>query len=40
MEYISTSSVSVLVNGSPTDEVKMERSLCQCDPLSPLFYSG
>lgn len=34
-ECLSMPTVSVLVNGSPTDEFKVGRGLCQGDPLPP-----
>ena len=38
LECISTTTVYVLVNGSPTDELKLERGFRQGDPFS-LFSS-
>ncbi|GJX37277.1 putative RNA-directed DNA polymerase, eukaryota, reverse transcriptase zinc-binding domain protein, partial [Tanacetum coccineum] len=35
---LSSASISVLVNGSPSREFKMERGLCQGDPLSPFIF--
>ncbi|PNY15474.1 ribonuclease H [Trifolium pratense] len=37
-ECISTPMISVLINGSPSKEFKMERGLCQGDPLSPFLF--
>jgi len=37
-ECVCTSTASVLVNGSPTDEFPLERGLHQGDPLSPFLF--
>ncbi|XP_015963081.1 uncharacterized protein LOC107487015 [Arachis duranensis] len=37
-ECVSTATMSVLVNGSPSKPFKMERGLRQGDPLSPLLF--
>ncbi|GJR68620.1 putative RNA-directed DNA polymerase, eukaryota, reverse transcriptase zinc-binding domain protein [Tanacetum coccineum] len=35
---LSSASISVLLNGAPSKEFKMERGLCQGDPLSPFLF--
>jgi len=37
LECITIATSSDLVNGSLIEEFKLERALCQGDPLSPLF---
>jgi len=38
MECVSTTTTLVLVNGNPTNEFSLERSLRQGDPLSPFLF--
>lgn len=38
MECVTTTTVYVLVNRSPTNEFKFERGLRQRDPLSPFLF--
>lgn len=37
-ECLSSARIAALVNGSPTNEIQMERGLRQGDPLSPLLF--
>ncbi|GKV50356.1 hypothetical protein SLEP1_g57064 [Rubroshorea leprosula] len=37
-ECLQTASASVLVNGSPTEEFKMEKGLRQGDPIAPFLF--
>lgn len=37
-ECVTTSTASILVNGSPTDEFPLKRGLLQGDPLSPFRF--
>ncbi|GJW12416.1 hypothetical protein Tco_1578243 [Tanacetum coccineum] len=34
----SSASISIMINGPPSNEFKMERGLCQGDPLSPFLF--
>ena len=37
-DFLVSSSVSILINGNPTCEFKLERGLCQEDLLSPFLF--
>ncbi|XP_038704713.1 uncharacterized protein LOC120000656 [Tripterygium wilfordii] len=39
MECVSTACVSILVNGSPTKEIRMQKGIRQGDPLSPFLFN-
>lgn len=36
---VTSANLSILINGSPSSEFKMERGLRQRDPLSPLLFN-
>lgn len=38
MSYVTTTSVSTLVEGSPTEIIRHKKGLRQGDPLSPLLF--
>jgi hypothetical protein len=37
-EHLSSSKLSVLINGSPLKEFSVQRGLCQGDPISPFLF--
>jgi hypothetical protein len=37
-EHLSSSKLSVLINGSPSKEFSVWRGLCQGDPISPILF--
>jgi len=36
--YLESTTISILVNGSPTQEIKPTRGLKQGDPMAPLLF--
>ena len=38
LECVTTTTTSVLVNGSPTNKFRLKRGLCEGDPISPFMY--